>query len=65
MLFSCLHRSPSQGRQEFESSWTEFDLFLSNINDLSLACSIITGDFRAILKKSATFGVTRHIQTRM
>ena len=51
MLFSCLYRSPSQGRQEFESSCTKFDLFLSNINDLSLACSIITGDFRAILKK--------------
>ena len=65
MLFSCLYRSPSQGREEFESSCIEFDLFLSNTNDLSLACSIKTGDFRVILKKSVTFGVTRDIQTKM
>ena len=46
-FFSCLYRSPSQGREEFESFCTDFDLFLSNINDLSPACSIITGDFNA------------------
>ena len=46
-FFSCLYRSPSQGREEFESFCTDFDLFLSNINDLSLVCSIITGDFNA------------------
>ena len=47
MLFLCLYRSPSQGREEFESFGTNFDLFLSNINDLSPACCIITGDFNA------------------
>ena len=46
-FFSCLYRSPSQGREEFESFCTDFDLFLSNINDLSPDCSIITGDFNA------------------
>ena len=46
-LFSCLYRSPSQDREEFESFCTDFDLFLSNINDLSPACSIITDDFNA------------------
>ena len=46
-FFSCLYRSPSQGREEFESFYSEFDLFLSNINDLSPACCIITGDFNA------------------
>ena len=46
-LFSCLYRSPSQDREEFESFCTDFDLFLSNINDLSPPCSIITGDFNA------------------
>ena len=47
MLFLCLYRSPSQGQVEFESFCTNFDLFLSNINDLSPACSIINGDFNA------------------
>ena len=46
-FFSCLYRSPSQGREEFESFYSEFDLFLSNINDLSPACCIIKGDFNA------------------
>ena len=46
-LFSCLYRSPSQGREEFESFYTDFDLFLPNINDLSPACSVITGHFNA------------------
>ena len=47
MLFSCLYRSPSQDREEFKSFCTDFDLFLSNINDLSSACSIITSGFNA------------------
>ena len=46
-FFSCLYRSPSQGREEFESVCTDFDLLLSNINDLSPVCSVITGDFNA------------------
>ena len=46
-LFSCLYRSPSQDQEELESFCTDFDLFLSNINDLSPTCSIITGDFDA------------------
>ena len=46
-FFSCLYRSPSQGREEFESFCTDFDLFLSNIKDLCPPCSIITGDFNA------------------
>ena len=46
-FFSCLYRSPSQGWEKFESFCTDFDLFLSNINDLSQVCSIITGDFNA------------------
>ena len=46
-FFLCLYRSPSQGRGEFESFCTDFNLFLSNINYLSPSCSIITGDFNA------------------
>ena len=44
-FFSFLYRSPSQGLEEI--FFTEFDLFLSNIKDLSPACSVITGDFNA------------------
>ena len=40
----CWYRSPSQVREDFESYC---NLFLSNINDISLACSIITGTFNA------------------
>ena len=46
-FFSYLYRSQSRGREEFERFCTDFDLFLSNINDLTPACSIITGDFNA------------------
>ena len=51
MFFLCLYRSPSQGREEFESFRTNFDLFFSNINNLSPGCSIITGDFNARFTK--------------
>ena len=37
-------RSPSQVREDFE---IYCNLFLSNINDISLACSVITGTFNA------------------
>ena len=51
-FFSCLNKSPSQDQEEFESFWTDSFLFiLANINDLSPACSIITGDFNAISTK--------------
>ena len=42
-----MYRSPSQTSEEFEAFCTELHLFLSNINDLNLACSVITGDFNA------------------
>ena len=45
--FFLLHRSPNQGREESESFCTNFNLFLSNANDLNPAFSIITGDFNA------------------
>ena len=46
-FFSCLCRSPNQGWEEFGSFYTDFDLSLSNINDLSPACFIKTDDFKA------------------
>ena len=46
-FFTCLYRSPSQTSDEFEDFCTVLNLFLSNINDLNPACSVITGDFNA------------------
>ena len=46
-FFTCLYRSPSQASEEFEDFCTDLNLFLSNINDLIPACSVITGDFNA------------------
>ena len=46
-FFTCLYRSPSQTSKEFEDFCTEPNLFLSNINDLIPARSVITGDYNA------------------
>ena len=46
-FFTCLYRSPSQTSDEFKDFCTVLNLFLSNINDLNPACSVITGDFNA------------------
>ena len=56
-FFSCLYTSPSQGWEEFKSFCTDYDLFLSNINDLSPAWSIITGNFNARHTKSWKFDI--------
>ena len=46
-MFTCLHRSPIQTSEEFEDFCTDLNLFMSNINDLDPACSVITEDFNA------------------
>ena len=46
-FFTCLHRSPSQTSKEFEGFCKDLNLFLSNINDLNPAYSVITVDFNA------------------
>ena len=43
-FFSCLYRLPSQDQEELQSFYADFNLFLSNINNLRPACSIITSD---------------------
>ena len=48
-FFTCLYRYPIQTSEEFEDFCTEFNLFLSNINDPNPACFGITGDFDARL----------------
>ena len=44
-FFTCFYRSPSQTSEEFEDFCTDLNLFLSNVNDLNPACSVITGNF--------------------
>ena len=46
-FLTCLYRFPSQTSEEFKGFCTDLNLFLSNINDLNPACSVITGDFNA------------------
>ena len=46
-FLTCIYRSPSQGRDEFDDFCSKFDLLLSNINQEFLLCSIVAGDFNA------------------
>ena len=46
-FLTCIYRSPSQSRDEFDDFCTKFDLLLSNINQEFPLCSIVTGDFNA------------------
>ena len=46
-FLSCIYRSPSQNRDEFENFRTNFDILLNNINDEVPLCSIVTEDFNA------------------
>ena len=44
-FLTCIYRSPSQSRDEFENFCLKFDLLLNKLNDEFPFCSIITGDF--------------------
>ena len=46
-FLTCIYRSPSQSRDEFENFCLKFDLLLNKLNDEFPFCSIITGDFNA------------------
>ena len=48
---TCLHKSPSQNHDEPEHVCTNFDLHLSNINNIYPTCSIVLGDFNAKCSK--------------
>ena len=50
-FFTCLYRSPSQSSDEFDTFCSNLNLFLSNINDLNPASSIVNGDFNARTSK--------------
>ena len=51
MFFTCLYRSPSQSHDELEHFCADFDLLLSNINDLHPTCSIVLSDFNGKCSK--------------
>ena len=53
-FITCLYRSPSQSHDELERFCANFDLLLSNINDLHPTCSIVLGDFNAKCSKWCT-----------
>ena len=50
-FFTGLYRSPSQNHDDLERFCTNFDLLLSNINNLHPTCSIVLGDFNAKCSK--------------
>ena len=45
IIFTCNYRSLSQAAAEFDNHCKYFHLTLSNINDTSRFCTIVTGDF--------------------
>ena len=47
VFFSCVYRSPSQAKDKFEEFCTDLNLLLSNVNDLNIPLSLITGDVSA------------------
>lgn len=50
-FFTCLYRSPSQNPNKQEQFCTNFDLLLSNINNLYSTSSILIGDFNTKCSK--------------
>ena len=46
-FLTCIYRSPSQNQDELKKFCANFDIFLNNIYDELLLCSIVTGDFNA------------------
>ena len=60
-LFTCLYRSPSQNREQFQSFCDSLDILLNNINSLNPAFSIITGDFNGKCSKWYSFDTNNNI----
>ena len=58
---TCLYRSPSQNRQQFQSLGDFLDIFMNNINSFNPAVSIITGCFSKKGLKWCSFHSTDNI----
>ena len=50
-FFTCLYRSPSKNYDNLKHFCTNFDLLLSNINNLYLTYSMVLGDFNVKCSK--------------
>ena len=50
-FFRCLYRSPSQSPDECDTFCSNLNLFLSSVNDLNPASSIVIGDYNARTSK--------------
>ena len=60
-FLSCLHRSPSQNHEQIQSICDSLDILMNNINSLSQAISIITGDFKGQCSKWYSFDTSDNI----
>ena len=60
-FFTCLYRSPSQNREQFQSFCDSLDILMNNINSLNPAISIITGDFNGKCSKWYSFDTSDNI----
>ena len=60
-FLTCLYRSPSQNREQFQSFCDSLDILMNNINSLNPAISITTGDFSGKCLKWYTFDTSDNI----
>ena len=54
-FFTCLYRSPSQNREQFQSFCDSLETLLNNIDSLNSSILIITGDFNGKCSKWPSF----------
>ena len=60
-FLTCLYRSLSHNREQFQSFCDSLDFFMNNVNSLYPAISIITGDFNGKCSKWCSFDTRDHI----
>ena len=63
-FLTCIYRSPSQSRDEFDDVCTKFDLLLCNINQEFPLCSIFTGNFNARCSRWWQNDITNSVMSR-
>ena len=60
-FLTCLCRSPSQNREQFQSFCDSLDILMNNSKSLNPAISIITGDFNGKFSKWYSFDTSDNI----
>ena len=61
-FFTCPYRSPGQNHDELERFCSNFDLLLSNINNLHPTCSIVLGDLQSTFVISNLEGTVQKVR---